>query len=269
MRSNTADGCGPGRRAWTWRSRSTYRFRRPSATRWCCGPATCRIRPARRQRPRLWPVPASISSSWPPSASRPASTSCSPGGLIVEHERGRAAFRHPLARDAIYEDVPWLRRRAAAPQAGRSPRGPRQRSGRGGRPLGRGARRNPVRSRRWSGRSRSCRRFTPTAMRRGSAARRSTCGPRGSAAPNGSRCSSVTRAWRSSPASWPRRRARSARSWRHGARRAPAARSVTPSAAWPRSTSSKATANGRSRRGASPPTPSPRTASPARPPRSD
>ncbi len=34
------------------------------------------------------------------------------GGLIVEHERGRAAFRHPLARDAIYEDVPWLRRRA-------------------------------------------------------------------------------------------------------------------------------------------------------------
>ena len=33
-------------------------------------------------------------------------------GLIVELERGRAAFRHPLARDAIYEDVPWLRRRA-------------------------------------------------------------------------------------------------------------------------------------------------------------
>ena len=34
------------------------------------------------------------------------------GGLIVELEPGRAAFRHPLARDAIYEDVPWLRRRA-------------------------------------------------------------------------------------------------------------------------------------------------------------
>jgi DNA-binding CsgD family transcriptional regulator len=33
-------------------------------------------------------------------------------GLIVELEPGRAAFRHPLARDAIYEDVPWLRRRA-------------------------------------------------------------------------------------------------------------------------------------------------------------
>lgn len=32
-------------------------------------------------------------------------------GLIVELEAGRAAFRHPLARDAIYEDVPWLRRR--------------------------------------------------------------------------------------------------------------------------------------------------------------
>ena len=32
-------------------------------------------------------------------------------GLIVELEPGRAAFRHPLARDAIYEDIPWLRRR--------------------------------------------------------------------------------------------------------------------------------------------------------------
>jgi DNA-binding NarL/FixJ family response regulator len=34
------------------------------------------------------------------------------GGLIAETEPGQAAFRHPLARDAIYEDVPWLRRRA-------------------------------------------------------------------------------------------------------------------------------------------------------------
>ncbi len=33
-------------------------------------------------------------------------------GLIVEPGSGCAAFRHPLARDAIYEDVPWLRRRA-------------------------------------------------------------------------------------------------------------------------------------------------------------
>jgi DNA-binding CsgD family transcriptional regulator/tetratricopeptide (TPR) repeat protein len=33
-------------------------------------------------------------------------------GVIVELEPGRAAFRHPLARDAIYEDVPWLRRRS-------------------------------------------------------------------------------------------------------------------------------------------------------------
>ena len=32
-------------------------------------------------------------------------------GLIVELEPGRAAFRHPLARDALYEDTPWLRRR--------------------------------------------------------------------------------------------------------------------------------------------------------------
>jgi ATP/maltotriose-dependent transcriptional regulator MalT len=33
-------------------------------------------------------------------------------GLIVELEPGRAAFRHPLVRDAIYEDVRWLRRRS-------------------------------------------------------------------------------------------------------------------------------------------------------------
>lgn len=33
-------------------------------------------------------------------------------GLLLELEGGRAAFRHPLARDAIYEDIPWLRRRA-------------------------------------------------------------------------------------------------------------------------------------------------------------
>jgi DNA-binding CsgD family transcriptional regulator/tetratricopeptide (TPR) repeat protein len=33
------------------------------------------------------------------------------GGLIVELAPGEAAFPHPLARDAIYEDVPWLRRR--------------------------------------------------------------------------------------------------------------------------------------------------------------
>ena len=30
----------------------------------------------------------------------------------MELEPGRAAFRHPLVRDAIYEDVPWLRRRS-------------------------------------------------------------------------------------------------------------------------------------------------------------
>jgi DNA-binding CsgD family transcriptional regulator len=33
-------------------------------------------------------------------------------GLLIEPEPGRAAFRNPLARDAIYEDVPWLRRRS-------------------------------------------------------------------------------------------------------------------------------------------------------------
>jgi DNA-binding CsgD family transcriptional regulator len=33
-------------------------------------------------------------------------------GMIVETEPGLAAFRHPIARDAIYADVPWVRRRS-------------------------------------------------------------------------------------------------------------------------------------------------------------
>jgi DNA-binding CsgD family transcriptional regulator len=33
-------------------------------------------------------------------------------GLLIEIEPGRARFRNPLAREAIYDDVPWLRRRA-------------------------------------------------------------------------------------------------------------------------------------------------------------
>lgn len=32
-------------------------------------------------------------------------------GLLVEDESGQAAFRHALVRDAIYAEVPWLRRR--------------------------------------------------------------------------------------------------------------------------------------------------------------
>ena len=33
-------------------------------------------------------------------------------GLLVESEAGRASFRHDLAREAVYADVPWPRRRA-------------------------------------------------------------------------------------------------------------------------------------------------------------
>ncbi len=33
-------------------------------------------------------------------------------GLLVEAEPGRGAFRHALAREALYADVPWLRRRS-------------------------------------------------------------------------------------------------------------------------------------------------------------
>jgi DNA-binding NarL/FixJ family response regulator len=32
--------------------------------------------------------------------------------LVAERPAGGAAFRHPLARDAIYEDIPWVRRRS-------------------------------------------------------------------------------------------------------------------------------------------------------------
>jgi DNA-binding NarL/FixJ family response regulator len=48
-----------------------------------------------------------------------AALGCEPGlaellrtGLVEEREGGRAAFRHALARGAIYESVPWLRRRS-------------------------------------------------------------------------------------------------------------------------------------------------------------
>ena len=34
------------------------------------------------------------------------------GGLVRETGHGRAVFRHPLAREALYDDIPWLRRRA-------------------------------------------------------------------------------------------------------------------------------------------------------------
>jgi len=34
------------------------------------------------------------------------------GGFLVELEPGRAAFRHALAREAVYGDVPWTRRRS-------------------------------------------------------------------------------------------------------------------------------------------------------------
>src|SRR5215207_3247884 len=33
-------------------------------------------------------------------------------GLVVERDSERAAFRHKLAREAIYEEIPWLRRRS-------------------------------------------------------------------------------------------------------------------------------------------------------------
>ena len=44
-------------------------------------------------------------------ASRAGLVELTDKGHLVEDEPGRAAFRHALVRDAIYAEVPWLRRR--------------------------------------------------------------------------------------------------------------------------------------------------------------
>src|SRR5207302_10415246 len=42
----------------------------------------------------------------------PAAASLPAGGLVVDHGAGSIAFRHSLIRDALYETIPWARRRA-------------------------------------------------------------------------------------------------------------------------------------------------------------
>ena len=114
------------------------------------------------------------------------SPSCSTAGSSPRPSPARGAFRHALARDAIYEDVPWPRRRAlhrrlaeALEAAGRSRA---SRSPRTGSPRARA--RAP--SMRCCARSTSCRRCTPTATRPRAARRRSSCGPTASARPSAS-----------------------------------------------------------------------------------
>ena len=127
---------------------------------------------------------------------------------------GRAAFRHALTREALYADVPWLRRRAlhralaeALEAAGRA-------EPRGRRPLARRARR-ATRARdallRAAAESEAVHAYRDAADGRPPGARAVARGA--TRTPRASRRSSATRAAPSSPASWPRRRARGA-SWR-------------------------------------------------------
>ena len=95
-------------------SLSTTRSRclRRSATPSCCGQPTSPMPRGRVPRPPPWPAPVSRPTSLRPLAARERSTRSLATGLMIEREPGRAEFRHPLARDAIYEDIPWLRRRS-------------------------------------------------------------------------------------------------------------------------------------------------------------
>ena len=121
-------------------------------------------------------------------------------GLVAEAEPGTGAFRHALARDAIYEDVPWPRRRALHRRLAEALDA---RGGPGvevGLALA-GRARGPAGARRAAARARGARRrCTPTATRPAPPAARSSCGQRASARPSASRCSSATRAAPSSRA---------------------------------------------------------------------
>ena len=202
------------------------------------------------------------------SAARRDSTSCWRAGLTSRRAPAWLRSAILLARDA------HLRGRAVGAPAHAPPRacqgagGPRARPGprwpRTGWPRSDGA---PARSTRWGWRSRSAPRSTPTATPHGWAGRRSTCGRRASAPGSGSTSWSATRTSPRCPASWPRRRARSARWWRCGGPRAPAERSPTPSARWSTPYGLQGDRVLRPRRAAgSRRRPSRRTACPARPP---
>ena len=102
----------PETRASNWRSTPTCRCRRRSAMPCCCRPSDL------SDQARATAEAASVAGTrfdvelvaalgWEAGLDELLRS-----GLIVELEPGRAAFRHPLARDAIYEDVPWLRRRS-------------------------------------------------------------------------------------------------------------------------------------------------------------
>ena len=189
------------------------------------------------------------------------------GGLIVEESGGWAAFRHPLVRDAIYEDIPWLRRSQLHRELAERlepPAATRARSPSTGWPRATPCGRSTRCSRRSTGvrRARLPRRRAPR-----SPGARPVAGGRADRRARRPR-SRPTRATPSSPATWPAPRGRSATSSRHAAPPAAAGRWPTPSGASPRSTRSRATARERSPRAGSPPRPTPPTACPATPRRS-
>ena len=181
---------------------------------------------------------------------RRARASCSPAGSWPRPSPARGSFRHALARDAIYEDVPWPRRRALhrrlaeALEARGGPgvevashwlaarEGPRALDA-----LLRAARRA-------AGAARLSRRGPCGAARARAVARRRARG-------RAHRAARALRAQRGARRRPDRGHARVARGGRGAPRgRASGARWPTPSATWPRSTSCAATASAPSPRGA-------------------
>ena len=211
------------------------------------------LRPRARGRRRRRGRPRRAARMWPDRGARARTRRLPAPARARRHLRGRA-----VAAPAC-----------APPQAGRRPRGPRRRSGRGGRRTGWRRATDPVRSTRWCGRSRSC--SAVHAYRDAARLGRQALDlwPEGSAAPSGSRVlerharfaelagelAEATRAQREVVAA--RRSEGAGRALADAERRLAAIYEL------------QGTASGRSPRGASRPTPSPRTASPARRPRSD
>ena len=166
--------------------------------------------------------------------------------------RARRAFRHALAREALYADVPWMRRRALHRRARRGARGRRRAEPRGRHPLARRARRRRARATRCCARPpsprrvhayRDARRGRPPGARAVARGRRRGP-PRSTTLERYARCAELAgelaeaaRAWRelrrrprrrrargSRRAAPARRGLRAARRARAGVRRAPARR---------------------------------------------
>ena len=177
-----------------------------------------------RRRPRPPPSRATPSTwSWSRrSAGRDGARRAGRAGLVREDGAGPARFRHALTREALYADVPWLRRRALHRRLAEAARGRRRAAARGRHPLAGRPRRGPRPRGAAAGGRRVPRRPRPPRRRPGRApGARAVAGGRGrrrGASPRSSR----TRAAPSSPASWPRRRGPGARSARLRADAAPA-----------------------------------------------